>query len=188
MVRLEPHEDQGMLRVPGRGILSARRAAEARSGRRRRKIEEEDEPQPYVEGQPTIFEPNPPPAKPKRAPARKRAPAKHAGAGAGPRRRPRPRKKTDGEFLIMAIERIFPASVPTPRGPYSPAVRAGDFIFVSGQGPVDPATDQLSPGDIQHETRLVLANIKRILESCGATVADVVKCSVFLKDGRELSK
>jgi 2-iminobutanoate/2-iminopropanoate deaminase len=50
----------------------------------------------------------------------------------------------------MAIERIFPASVPTPRGPYSPAVRAGDFIFVSGQGPVDPATDQLSPGDIQH--------------------------------------
>jgi hypothetical protein len=56
---------------------------------------EEDEPQPYVEGQPTIFEPNPPPAKPKRAPARKRA-ASPKGHGTGPRRTPRPRKKTDG--------------------------------------------------------------------------------------------
>ncbi len=88
----------------------------------------------------------------------------------------------------MPIERIFPASVPTPRGPYSPAVRAGDFIYVSGQGPVDPATDQLSPGDIQHETRLVLGNIKRILEGCGASMANVVKCSVFLKDGGDFSR
>jgi 2-iminobutanoate/2-iminopropanoate deaminase len=67
-------------------------------------------------------------------------------------------------------------------------VRAGDFIYVSGQGPIDPATDQLSPGDIQHETRLVLCNIKRILEGCGASVSDVVKCSVFLKDGREFAQ
>src|SRR5262249_25072117 len=83
----------------------------------------------------------------------------------------------------MAIERVFPPDAPTPRGPYSPAVRAGDFIYVSGQGPIDPATDKLSPGDIQHQTRLVLSNIRRILEACGATMADVVKCSVFLKDG-----
>src|SRR6202044_2366138 len=89
---------------------------------------------------------------------------------------------------FMAIERIFPSSVPTPRGPYSPAVRAGDFIFVSGQGPVDPATDEMSYGDIQHETRLVLGNLRRILEGCGASMADVVKCSVFLKDGREFSQ
>ncbi len=88
----------------------------------------------------------------------------------------------------MPIERIFPPSVPTPRGPYSPAVRAGDFIYVSGQGPIDPVTDKLSPGDIQHETRLVLGNIKRILEGSGASISDVVKCSVFLKDGREFSK
>jgi 2-iminobutanoate/2-iminopropanoate deaminase len=85
----------------------------------------------------------------------------------------------------MSIDRIFPARVPTPRGPYSPAVRAGDFIYVSGQGPVDPATDKLSPGDIQHETRRVLLNIQTILAGCGATMADVVKCSVFLKDGTE---
>lgn len=85
------------------------------------------------------------------------------------------------------IERITPPGVPKPLGPYSPAVRAGDFIYVSGQGPVDPATDQLSFGDIRHETRLVLTNIRRILEGCGASMADVAKCSVYLADGREFA-
>ena len=83
------------------------------------------------------------------------------------------------------IERITPPGVPTPRGPYSPAVRAGGFIFVAGQGPIDAATNQMSYGDIKHETRLVLENIRKILEGCGAGVADVVKCSVFLSDGRD---
>src|SRR5579863_5722143 len=83
------------------------------------------------------------------------------------------------------IERIFPHHAPTPRGPYSPAVRAGDFIFVSGQGPIDPVTDKVWPGDIRHQTELTLKNIRRILESCGATPADVVKCSVFLRDAQE---
>src|SRR5689334_8654466 len=85
------------------------------------------------------------------------------------------------------IERIVPAGSPTPRGPYSPAVRAGDFIFVAGQGPIDTSTDKMSYGDIQHETRLVLQNIQRILEACGATMADVVKCSVFLRDGGDFA-
>jgi len=83
------------------------------------------------------------------------------------------------------IERIVPEGAPTPRGPYSPAVRAGDFIFVAGQGPVDVATDTLSYGDIQHETRITLGNIKRILEACGSSMEDVVKCSVFLRDGAD---
>jgi len=83
------------------------------------------------------------------------------------------------------IERLTPPGVPVPRGPYSPAVRAGGFIFVAGQGPVDVTTDKMSYGDIQHETRLVLGNIKRILEGCGATMSDVVKCSVFLSDGKD---
>jgi 2-iminobutanoate/2-iminopropanoate deaminase len=85
------------------------------------------------------------------------------------------------------IERLTPPGVPNPRGPYTPAVRAGDFIFVAGQGPIDPATNQMSYGDIRHETRLVLSNIKRILEGCGATMEDVVKCSVFLVDGRDFA-
>ena len=83
------------------------------------------------------------------------------------------------------IERITPPGVLTPRGPYSPAVRAGGFIFVAGQGPIDAATNQMSYGDIKHETRLVLTNIRKILEGCGAGMADVVKCSVFLSDGRD---
>jgi 2-iminobutanoate/2-iminopropanoate deaminase len=85
------------------------------------------------------------------------------------------------------IERLTPPGSPVPRGPYSPAVRAGDFIFVSGQGPIDPATDQFSYGDIKHETRVTLSNVQRILEGCGASMADVVKVSVFLLDGRDFS-
>jgi 2-iminobutanoate/2-iminopropanoate deaminase len=85
------------------------------------------------------------------------------------------------------IERLSPAGIPTPKGPYSPAVRAGDFLFVSGQGPTDPDSQQYSFGDVQHETKVVLENIRRILEGCGASVQDVVKCSVFLSDGRDFA-
>ncbi len=81
------------------------------------------------------------------------------------------------------IERITPPGAPTPRGPYSHAVRAGDFIYVSGQGPIDPETNHFSYGDIRHETRVVLNNILRILAGCGASAKDVVRCGVFLSDG-----
>lgn len=80
------------------------------------------------------------------------------------------------------IERLNPPGIVTPRGPYSPAVRAGDLLFVSGQGPADPKTNEMSFGHIQHETRMVLNNVKAILEGCGAGMHQVVKCSVFLKD------
>ena len=83
------------------------------------------------------------------------------------------------------IARIFPSDSPKPRGPYSPAVRAGDFIFVSGVGPVDPATNEFRYGDIAHETRLVLTNIQRVLAAAGAAMGDVVRCGVFLSDGRD---
>ena len=85
------------------------------------------------------------------------------------------------------IERISPPGVAAPRGPYSPAVRAGDFIFVSGQVAVDPATQQLITGDIATETRQVLNNVKALLEACGATLADVVKCGVYLADGNDFA-
>ena len=75
--------------------------------------------------------------------------------------------------------------IPTPKGPYSPFVRAGDFIFVSGQGPTDPATQQYSFGDIRHEVGVTLENIRRVLELAGATPRDVVKCSVFLSNAEE---
>jgi 2-iminobutanoate/2-iminopropanoate deaminase len=82
----------------------------------------------------------------------------------------------------MSIERVFPHNAPTPRGPYSPAVRAGDFIFVSGQGPIDPVTDKLVEGEIERQTEVTLANLRKVLATCDATPADVVKCSVFLRD------
>lgn len=85
------------------------------------------------------------------------------------------------------IERLTPPGVATPRGPYSPAVRAGDFIYVSGQIPVDPVTNQTVLGDIRQETRQVLSNIERILDGCGATRNDVVKCQVYLTDVGEFA-
>jgi 2-iminobutanoate/2-iminopropanoate deaminase len=80
------------------------------------------------------------------------------------------------------MDRIFPAGGASPRGHYTPGIRAGDFIYVSGQGPIDPATDKLAEGDVEFQTRLTLSNIQRILEAAGATITDVVKCSVFLRD------
>lgn len=85
------------------------------------------------------------------------------------------------------IERINPPGTVVPRGPYSPAVRAGGFIYVAGQGPVDRKTDEYSYGDIRHETRVVLDNVQAILEGCGASMADVVKCNVYLADGRDFA-
>jgi uncharacterized protein (TIGR00288 family) len=91
VVRLEPHEEQGMLVYLGAEFYPPAEPAKPEPEPAQEEIEEEDEPQPYVEGQPTIFEPNPPPPKPKKAPARKRPP-KQGGGGAP--RRPR-RKKSD---------------------------------------------------------------------------------------------
>ena len=84
----------------------------------------------------------------------------------------------------MNIERILHQGAPSPRGPYSSAVRAGGFIFVSAVGPTG-GDDQFSPGDIRHQTRVALTNLRRILADCGATFEDVVKCSVFLRDSAE---
>ena len=82
----------------------------------------------------------------------------------------------------MSMERIVPSRGASPRGHYTPALRAGDFVYVSGQGPIDPATDKLAAGDVEFQTRLTLANIRRILDAAGAAITDVVKCSVFLRD------
>jgi 2-iminobutanoate/2-iminopropanoate deaminase len=84
----------------------------------------------------------------------------------------------------MNIERILHEGAPSPRGPYSSAVRAGGFIFVSAVGPIGE-DDKLSPGDVQHQTRLTILNLQKILADAGATLDDVVKCSVFLRDVSE---
>jgi 2-iminobutanoate/2-iminopropanoate deaminase len=79
------------------------------------------------------------------------------------------------------LERLQVAGAPKPKGPYSTAVRAGDFLFVSGHGPVDAATGVMqSEATVQEQTRLVLQHLQTILRGCGADLEDVVKCSVFL--------
>ena len=67
-------------------------------------------------------------------------------------------------------------------GPYSQAVRANGFIFVSGQVPFDPATGQIIEGDTARQTTRVLDNLKAIVEAAGSSLDHAVKVGVFLKD------
>lgn len=71
---------------------------------------------------------------------------------------------------------------PVPIGPYSQAVKAKGFIFVSGQLPIDMPSGELIIGDINKETELALTNIKSILETAGSSLEKVVKVTVYLKD------
>jgi len=67
-------------------------------------------------------------------------------------------------------------------GPYSQAVRAGQFLFASGQVPLDPATGQIVAGDIAAQTRRVFDNLGAVLKAGGRSFADVVRTTVFLAD------
>jgi 2-iminobutanoate/2-iminopropanoate deaminase len=73
-------------------------------------------------------------------------------------------------------------SAPAAIGPYSQAIRAGGFIFVSGQIPIDPATGTLVDGDIATQTHRVFANLKAILEAAGSSLDHVVRATVYLAD------
>ncbi len=81
------------------------------------------------------------------------------------------------ERTVIATDQA-PAAV----GPYSQGIRAGKFVFTAGQIPMDPATGKLVGGDIQAQTRRVLQNVQAVLEAAGASLADVVKVTVFLLD------
>jgi 2-iminobutanoate/2-iminopropanoate deaminase len=77
------------------------------------------------------------------------------------------------------------AEVPTPAGAYSPAARAGGFVFVSGQIPRDPVTGELAGDDIESQTRQVIRNVERALAAAGATLSDVVSVIVYLADAND---
>lgn len=83
------------------------------------------------------------------------------------------------------IQRISPPGAPAPRGPYSPAVRAGDTVYVAGQVSIDPISGEVIRGDVGVETRQVLKNIQSILEECGASMSQVVRCGVYLTDAAD---
>ena len=84
--------------------------------------------------------------------------------------------------MKMAIEKIETEHAPKAIGPYSQAILAGDYLFVSGQIPIDPKTGNLVEDAIEAQTRQVLDNIQAILEARGLTFEHVVKTEVFLKD------
>ena len=71
---------------------------------------------------------------------------------------------------------------PKPIGPYSQAIRANQFLFLSGQTPLDPRSGEMIAGGIREQTERVLQNIKGVLEASGAALSQVVKTTVFLKD------
>lgn len=73
-------------------------------------------------------------------------------------------------------------NLPPPSGPYSPGIKAGGFVFVSGQVAVDPRTGQVVGKTVEEQTERVLENVKTIIESAGASLKDVVKVSVYLAD------
>ncbi|MFA4016548.1 MAG: hypothetical protein RUDDFDWM_001658 [Candidatus Fervidibacterota bacterium] len=79
-------------------------------------------------------------------------------------------------------EVIVSENAPKPVGPYSPAIRVGDFVFVSGQGAIDPQTGKLVGETIEEQTRRTLENIRALLEAAGASMADCVKVTVHLAD------
>ncbi len=79
------------------------------------------------------------------------------------------------------IEYVYTDKAPKPVGPYSQAVKAGCFVFVAGQIPLDPSTGKLVE-DFEEAARRALENVKAILEAAGATLGDVVKVTVYIRD------
>ncbi len=82
----------------------------------------------------------------------------------------------------MPKQLVNTAGIARAGGAYSPCLRAGDFIFVAGQGPVDTQTGQIVGEAIEEQTAQTLENIQRILAAAGANMADVVKATVHLSD------
>ena len=88
----------------------------------------------------------------------------------------------------MPAEPISTPHAPPALGPYSPAVRAGEWVILSGQGGFDPATGKLVAGGVEAETRQTFVNITAILGDCGLTLRDVAKALVFVADINDFPK
>ena len=84
--------------------------------------------------------------------------------------------------MSSAPARVFSPNAPAPIGPYNQAIRAGAFVFCSGQIPIDPATGSLVGGDVSAQATQVLANLREVLAAAGASLGDVVKTTIFLTD------
>ncbi|MFC5402776.1 Rid family detoxifying hydrolase [Cohnella soli] len=85
-------------------------------------------------------------------------------------------------------EAVNAAKASKGEGPYSQAIAANGFVFVSGQGPLDPETDKVVEGTIEEQAVLTLNNVKAILEAAGCKMNDVVKVGVFLADMKDFDR
>jgi len=79
-------------------------------------------------------------------------------------------------------------NAPQPIGPYSQGTTGGGFLFVSGQGAIDPKSGQLVGSDIEAQTKQTLMNVRNIIEASGLSLADVVKISIFLRSMDDFKK
>jgi 2-iminobutanoate/2-iminopropanoate deaminase len=84
-------------------------------------------------------------------------------------------------------QRIQTENAPAAIGPYSQAIKANGFVFVSGQIPIDPQTGEFVEGGITEQTARVLKNLTAVLEASGSSLEQVVKTTVFLADMKEFS-
>jgi 2-iminobutanoate/2-iminopropanoate deaminase len=78
------------------------------------------------------------------------------------------------------LDRIAPSSGPQASGAYSQAIRAGNLIFVSGQGPFDPSTGEIATSDISGQVRRTLENVALLLQAAGSGLEDVVRVDAYL--------
>lgn len=90
--------------------------------------------------------------------------------------------------LFTVRERIQTDKAPAAIGPYSQAIRAGGFVFVSGQIPIDPATGDFVKGGVGEQTQRILQNLSAVLEAAGSSIDQVVKTTVFLADMKEFAQ
>jgi 2-iminobutanoate/2-iminopropanoate deaminase len=88
----------------------------------------------------------------------------------------------------MANDKIIAIGKKNPNLPFHPAVRAGDFIFVSGQVPKDENGNMCGDSSIEVQTRWTLESIKRVLAEAGAEMSDVVKVVTYIEDARNFSR
>jgi 2-iminobutanoate/2-iminopropanoate deaminase len=80
------------------------------------------------------------------------------------------------------IETVSTEKAPKALGPYSQALKAGGFVWCSGQIPINPATNSIEATTIEDQTRQAISNLRNVLEAAGTSLANVVKTTVFIKD------
>ena len=90
--------------------------------------------------------------------------------------------------MNKTLEVISTEKAPKALGPYSQAIKANGFVFVSGQIPIQPSTGELVKGTITEQTSLVLTNLGEILKSAGTSLDKVVKTTVFLQDMKDFDE